>query len=195
MTQSNTIKIAITGGIGSGKSAVCQFIKEQGLPVFSCDEIYSQLLKLPAFIEKIAAEFDGVINSDGSLNRKALAEKVFNDEVSLKKLNAITHPEILQAAFNKMEKYRLSFLEVPLLFENGFEKLFDGVIVVCRDRNERINAIMKRDKISQGQAILRLNSQLKYDNCDFSKYYVIHNCSNLVYLKQNTLEILKKIIN
>lgn len=192
MTQSN-IKIAVTGGIGSGKSAVCKIIEEQGYTVFSCDKIYSELLLSPEFSQRIGAEFEGVLNVDKSLNRKLLSEKVFGNDDALKRLNSITHPAIMEAAIKKMEKHKVSFLEVPLLFESGFEKLFDNVIVVLRGKEQRINSVMERDNISREKVILRLNSQFNYDIYNFAEYYVIHNCGNFDYLKQKTLEILQKI--
>lgn len=192
MTQSN-IKIAVTGGIGSGKSAVCEIIKNQGYPVFSCDSIYTELLTSAEFLKKIDNEFCGVLNCDGSLNRQALSEAVFNNEASLKKLNSITHPEIMSAAFKKMEGMRLAFLEVPLLFENGLENYFDGVIVVLRDKEDRICSVMERDKTDREHVLLRINKQFDYDNFDFAKYYVIYNYGNLTDLELKTVLILQKI--
>ena len=192
MTQSN-FKVAVTGGIGSGKSAVCDIIRRQGYTVYSCDEIYAELLTKEDFLKRIEEEFAGVIEGDGTLNRKLLSQAVFNNEQALKKLNGITHPAIMDSALKKMEGTALSFLEVPLLFENGFEKLFDAVIVVLRDKEDRINSVMARDGISRNEAILRLNSQYNYDNSDFVEYYVIHNGGNLSNLEQKTLEILQKI--
>ena len=78
MTRNN-VKIAITGGIGSGKSTVCKLIKEKGFPVISCDEVYSGLLKSADFLKVLQNEFGNVMQSDGSLDRKKLAEIVFND--------------------------------------------------------------------------------------------------------------------
>lgn len=192
MTQNN-VKIAVTGGIGSGKSAVCEFIKKHGYLVYSCDEIYSELLTSAEFLKKIDKEFDGVLNADGSLNRSTLSNAVFNDDAALKKLNSITHPEIMSVALKKMEGSRLSFLEVPLLFENGFEALFDGVIVVLRNIEDRINSVMSRDKSDREHVQKRVNKQLDYDKFDFTKYYVIHNCENLANLEQKTVKILQKI--
>lgn len=192
MTQSN-FKIAITGGIGSGKSEVCSYIKSAGYPVYSCDEIYSQLLNNGVFDSDLKNCFGEHIFNDGKLNKAKLAGIVFNSEEELKKLNEITHPKILDCAFEKMKAYKLSFLEVPLLFENGFEGLFDGVIVVLRDLDDRIKSIVKRDSISTKEAILRINSQFNYDNYDFAKYYVIHNCSNLEHLQGSVNDIIKVI--
>ena len=192
MTQSN-FKIAITGGIGSGKSEVCSYIKSAGYPVFSCDEIYSQLLNNGVFDSDLKSLFGEQIFKDGKLNKAKLASIVFGSEEELKKLNKITHPKIFECAFEKMKAHKLSFLEVPLLFENGFEELFDGVIVVLRDLDDRIQSIVKRDSISTKEAILRINSQFDYNKCDFAKYYVIHNNSNLEHLHDSVNDIIKVV--
>ncbi len=192
MTQNN-IKIAITGGIGSGKSTVANIIKSKGFAVYSCDEIYSELLKNSDFIEKIGSMFDGVINN-GTLDRKKLADIVFNDTSALKKLDDLTHKEIMRAAFERMNDEKLSFLEVPVLFENGYEKYFDSVIVILRDKDKRIESIVERDKISANQAQLRINSQYNYDFNNFMKYYVIHNDDNFAVLEAMVEETIDKII-
>lgn len=192
MTQSN-IKIAITGGIGSGKSTVAEIIKCKGYAVFSCDKIYDELLKDNAFLKKLSKEFGGVLTDGGDLNRTKLAEIVFNDKETLKRLNALTHPAIMKKVKEKCKGEAISFVEVPLLFENGFEKVFNGVIVVLRDKEERISATVKRDGTDRAKVILRINSQLDYENCDFTQYYVLHNDRNLADLTQKTEKILKKI--
>ncbi len=192
MTQNN-IKIAITGGIGSGKSTVCQIIKEYGYPVYSCDEIYNEVLTSPQLVKKLADEFGCGIISNGIINRKTLAEAVFSDREKLKKLNALTHPEIMSLALKKMEGRALSFLEVPLLFENNFQNLFNGVIVVLRDFEARVKAASIRDGVEADEIKLRVKNQFDYDNFDFSEYNVIHNCGNLGNLRAKTVEIIKKI--
>ena len=193
MMQNNNIKIAITGGICSGKSTVAKIIKEQGYTVISCDEIYSELLCDLNFVDLLDNEFGNIKNPNGTLNRNALSEIVFNDSVKLEKLNSLTHPQIMQIAVELMSGEGMYFCEVPLLFEGGFERLFDGVIVVLREKGERVMELMRRSKIDENQAILRINSQYNYENCNFGKYYVIHNDNNLMKLQENTLAIIEKI--
>lgn len=192
MTQNN-FKIAITGGIGSGKTEVCSIIKSAGFPVFSCDEIYFELLNSGTFDNDLKNTFGEQIFIEGKLDRKKLSGIVFENKEELEKLNKITHPKILDAAFAKMKAYKLCFLEVPLLFENGFETLFDSVIVVLRELNDRIESVVKRSGISTKEAILRIKSQFNYDNCDLTKYYVIHNNSNLAHLSECVNKILKDV--
>ena len=192
MTQSN-LKIAITGGIGSGKSEVCSYIRRAGFPVFSCDEIYGELLNKGIFDSDLKKCFGEQIFIDGKLNKKMLSGIVFENKEELEKLNKLTHNKILDCAFEKMKAYKLSFLEVPLLFENGFEELFDGVIVVLRKIEDRIQSVVKRSSISTEEAILRIKSQYNYDNYDFMKYYVIHNNSNFEHLSECVNNVLKNI--
>ncbi len=192
MMQNNT-KIAVTGGIGSGKTTVCKIIKEQGYTVISCDEIYSHLLCDISFLNSLAAEFGNILNSDGTLSRKKLAEIVFSDKDKLTRLNEITHPEIMKEAIKQMSGGGIYFCEVPLLFEGEFEALFDKIIVVLRNKELRISSITKRDEITYLDAKKRIDSQFNYDNLSFEKYYVIHNNSDFENLNAVTLEIINKI--
>lgn len=192
MTQNNKI-IAVTGGIGSGKSTVCKIIKESGFSVISCDEVYSELLKDGGFLNTLQNEFGDILSPDGSLDRKKLAEIAFNDEANRKKLEKITHPTIMSEVFTRAKEFSLCFCEVPLLFEKGYEKLFNNVIVVLRPLEERILSVQKRDGLSRESVILRLKSQINYEKFDFAKYYVIHNNGDFGDLKAKTVEILNKI--
>ena len=195
MKQSN-VKIAVTGGIGSGKSTVCKIIEEAGYPVYSCDAVYAELLNGKELPGKIAEVFGfGVLNTDGTLNRRALSEIVFGNEELLQKLNNITHPEIFRAMFSKAEcDSGLVFFEVPLLFEGGYQNLFAGVIVVLRDKKSRIDSVSKRDGLTEREIENRINRQFNYDNSSFEQYYVIHNDGNYNELCDITADLLLKII-
>ena len=192
MMQSN-YKFAITGGIGSGKSTVAEIIRRQNYAVFSCDAIYEELLHDKTFLNKIELEFGGVLKADGTLDRSKLSERVFNDKTALERLNALTHPAIMEEVFKRSKGLEVAFTEVPLLFESGLEKYFDGVIVILRDLNARIEAVSARDNIDNKNVLLRVKSQFNYENCDFTKYYVIHNNGNLGDLEHKTAEILENI--
>lgn len=192
MTQNN-VKVAITGGIGSGKSVVAQIVKNLGYTALSCDEIYSELLNDKKFLSAIENEFSGVVGSDEILDRAKLSQIVFNDNNALKKLNSITHSAIMNEVMTKLKYVKLGFCEVPLLFEGGFENLFDEVIVVLRDESERISAVSNRDKIDKESIKKRIRAQINYHNFDFTKYYVIHNDCVLPDLALKTAEIISNI--
>ena len=191
MMQSN-LKIAITGGIGSGKSTVASIVSEQGYSVISCDKVYGQLLENETFIKQLSSEFGDILNY-GKLDRKKLAEIVFCDKKKLQRLNEITHPLIMKSVFKQMSGEKIAFCEVPLLFEKGYEEYFDAVIVVLRDKGERIKSVVERDNISEESVLLRINSQFDYENADFSKCYVIHNTLDIVDLRNKTIKIINEL--
>lgn len=190
MTQNN-IKIAVTGGIGSGKTTVCNILNEFGFKVVSCDDVYKQIPDqvLKAVLEK---QFLAAVNND-KIDKKKLAQIVFNDKAQLEKLNSLTHPLIMKEAFKAMEEQNILFAEVPLLFESGYDKYFNKIIVVTRDLKTRIESVVKRDNLSKNEVKNRINSQFNYDFTDYAKYYVIHNDGNIDELRKEVLKVIKEL--
>ena len=187
-------KIAVTGGIGSGKSTVMKIIAGKGYPIFSCDEIYSQLTSDSDFLNILRHSFGDIINSDGTLDRKKLSEIVFNNPAKLAELDKITHPAIYKEMFRMADEAGgICFCEVPLLFESGAESLFDGVIIVMRNEEQRIKSVTARDKLPEQDVKKRISNQFDYNSADFAMYYVIHNNGDLSELEWQTEEIIKKI--
>ena len=187
-------KIAVTGGIGSGKSTVLKIIEQKGYPVFSCDEIYAELIKDKKFLAKLCDKFGDILNEDGGLDRKKLSSIVFGDREKLARLDALTHPAIYAEMFRRVdETWGLCFCEVPLLFESGGEELFDGVIVVLRDEKQRIESVAERDNCSVNDVKLRIVNQFDYNKLNFTKYYVLHNNGNLEQLSAQIDDILQRI--
>lgn len=188
--------IAVTGGIGSGKSTVCDIIKAQGFTVYSCDKVYAELLDGANLTAKIVEEFGEKILTDGKIDRRKLSDCVFNDSVKLEKLNSITHTEIFNEIFSRAEKEEgIVFVEVPLLFEGNYQSLFDGVVVVLRKVEDRILSVVARDGLSYSDVEKRIKKQYNYDFCDYAKYYVIHNDGNIDDFEQSIRQILLKITN
>ena len=179
-------KIAITGGIGSGKSTVIQILKEKGYDVFSCDAIYQNILTSKEYVQEIERAFPSAV-FDGKIDKKKLANIVFNDPSAREKLDSIAHPLIMQTLLNKMNSAKSSivFAEVPLLFEGDFEHLFDEIIVVMRKEEDRIAAIQQRDGLSNEQVRNRMNSQIDYNAPSTIKR--IKNCN--AYILDNNQEV------
>ncbi len=194
MTRSN-IRIAVTGGIGSGKSTVVAAIKDMGYDTISCDEVYAELTEREEFSEEISGTFGDVLTLDGKLDRRKLSDIVFGDKLKLQKLNDITHSAVMNEVLKRSQCSHICFCEVPLLFEGGFQRLFDAVIVVLRDKEKRIDSVIERDNIVRHKIELRIGSQFDYDNSTFSEYYVIHNDGNLAELTTETHKVVKKILN
>lgn len=136
-------KIAITGGIASGKSSACRFFKELGAYVVSADEIAHELLNPHTNLgQQILRHFGSEIAQNEQISRRTLAEQAFKDPEKLKKLEELLHPEV----FKKIEshyrkaceegKYSSFVVEIPLLFEIKKEKDFDIVISVLSDEQQ-----------------------------------------------------------
>lgn len=193
-----SIKIAITGGIGSGKSTVLNLCKDLGYPIYSCDEIYNEIICEQGYVQEIARLFPNAIDN-GKINRKKLSEIVFKDSSLRRQLNKIAHPRIMHKLIQRMAVAKTDFVfaEVPLLFEIGAEGLFDTVIVVMRDKQLRIEGIKERDKIPTDQIVDRMNAQFDYDN-NLKNYqnnnlFILENNLNNENLKKQLINILRKI--
>ena len=186
-------KIAITGGIGSGKSAVCRILKERGYPVFSCDEINRTLLSEKSYLDGLCALFPACVK-DGKLNKAALSALVFSDKEALKTLNAYAHPRISERLQRDMDGAKKTcFAEVPLLFESGMTKQFDGAIVVLRNKEERIRAVVARDGLNAERAEARMKQQFDYDGPLPDGCLVIENDGDEAALREKVDEALKAL--
>lgn len=186
-------KIAITGGIGSGKSAVCRILKERGYPVFSCDEINRTLLSEKSYLDGLCALFPTCVK-DGNLQKTALAALVFSDKEALETLNAYAHPRISERLQRDMDGAgKTCFAEVPLLFESGMTKQFDGVIVVLRNKEERIRAVVTRDGLTAETAEARMKQQFDYNGPLPDGCLVIENDGDEAALREKVDEALKAL--
>ncbi len=194
------MKIAVTGGIGSGKSQVLQLINELGYPTFSCDEIYKEIAQSAEYVKQIGEVFPSCVKNE-KLDRKQLSEIVFSNEERRAQLNAISHPLIMNSLLSKMQNCNENFVfaEVPLLFEGKFENRFDFVIVVQRDLKQRIAAIKNRDNLSEEEINNRMQSQIDYSSNTVQNYFkekqffIIENSSSIEELKNQLQKILEKI--
>lgn len=188
MTQNK--KIAVTGGIGSGKSAVLASIGAHGYPVFSCDEIYRELCSEKEFLQALGERFPGCVKG-GKLDRTALADLIFHDRSEREKLNSFTHPRIMERLFARMEEHPLSFAEVPLLFESGNADRFDAVIAVMRDRDARLGAAIGRG-LSESEALARMASQRDWE-LPPPNVLILENNGTLETLNKKVDELLKRL--
>ena len=192
-------KIAITGGIGSGKSTVAKLIGEEGYPVFSCDEINKELLSDKDYLLQLSKLFPNAF-AEGVLDKTLLSKIVFQSKDGVEKMNHFSHPQIMQRLLAKMDSVNTNvvFAEVPLLFEGGFENLFDEIIVVMRSKQNRIEAVCLRDRISQESVKARISAQFDYDNEKLEKMekiHIIHNDKDIGELVRGIKLLLNKLIS
>ena len=136
------LRVAITGGIGSGKSTVSNIIKELGYVVFSADEVYKTMLLDGEFFSGVLKSVNVEFKGDKQQALKEVSALVFKNKSALKALNDYTHPKIMQKLFELSDREKgVVFNEVPLLFEGGYEKLYNKVIVILRNEKKRIESV------------------------------------------------------
>lgn len=186
--------IAITGGIGSGKSTVAQLLKKRGFSVFSADEAGRTVYEDKEVFAAVQKLFPQCI-ADGKIERKLLAQIVFADESKLQALDSVTHPAIMKILFNQMERAKDStvFAEVPLLFESGLENNFDTVIVVMRDRAARLKAAAARDGVSENDIRKRMKNQFDYEKNPITGHTVIYNNADISALEKQLDRVLHEL--
>ena len=163
----SAVKIwGLTGNIGSGKSTVARLLAARGVPVVDADEIAREVVEpgRPAHAE-IARRFPGVLRPDGSLDRKALAARVFADAGELAALNAIVHPRIAEEVAGRMaaladKGHRAAVYEAALIVENGLHTGLDGLVVVTSPPQAQLARLRLRDGMTEAEALARIQAQL-----------------------------------
>ncbi len=193
------IKIAITGNIAAGKSVVEKFLLNLNYPVIDSDKIVHNLFlnskKLISQIDYLFGKFD-IYNNSG-LDRKKLANLVFSDKIYLKQLENIIHPLVIQKIndfINKNSNEAFVFASVPLLFEVGWNYMFDKIIMVASDEKIRLKRLMQRNNLSEQDAYLRINSQMPQDEKIKRADFVIYNNTNYIDLRRQLNTILLQLI-
>jgi len=160
--------IGLTGGIASGKSTVSRILKELGAEVIDADLVAKEIIRpqSPAWKELVAAFGKGILNDDKTINRRKLGQIVFGNPTALAKLNAITHPRIIEKIKDKIreiqnrDEEKIIVIDAPLLIEAGMVPLTDEVWVVVVDPETQLHRLMARDHFTFQEALNRLNAQL-----------------------------------
>ena len=159
--------IGLTGGIGSGKSTVSQFLVELGAVILNADEVGHEAFKPDTEIwRKVVAAFGRqILTPDGNIDRKKLGEIVFGNPESLSRLNQIMHPRLYALVKAQLEEYRrqgvaVAVLEAPLLIEAGWTSLVDEVWVTTAPKATVLKRLEERTGLSQAESLTRIRSQL-----------------------------------
>lgn len=189
--------IGITGGIASGKSNICNIIKNEGYVVIDSDKIVRDLseIGLPiynAILDKFGNDY---LNEDKSLNKKKLAKLVFNNSSAKFVLDSITHPIVLEEIKKEINKISdgLIFVDVPLLYEAKFNTLCDKVICAFVKKKLQVERLMLRDGIDEDFALAKIHSQmdlyLKREKAD----YVVDTSGSFEETNKLVIDVINKI--
>ena len=171
MIHTNCKLIGLTGGIASGKSTVSSILVKKGYKVIDADKIAREVVEVnkPAYIEIINSFGNSILEEDGSINRKKLADLVFSDETLLKKLNDITHPYIYIRIKEDIDKYckknDVVFVDIPLLYETyssliNYNIDFYEIWLIYVDESTQIKRLMMRNSIDINEAKKRIKTQI-----------------------------------
>ena len=191
------LKIAITGNISSGKSAVQKFIEECGYKVLDTDIAGHEILEESPEIKSEFKDFD-VLDANGKISRQKMGKLVFSDEKLKQKLENIVHPKIRKKItdfFKKNASEKLIFVGIPLLFETGMQDLFDKIILVYTNDDIREKRLIDRNNYTVEYAKIRMNCQCSQEEKKELSDFVIYNNESLDDLKssvKNLLSILCK---
>lgn len=190
--------IGLTGGIASGKSTVASFFKAQNIPVIETDQIAKTVLSPGSdAYDRVVQHFgEAILLSEGIINRKALGERIFKNESERETLNQIVHPEVRTITQSKVdvlkkEDHDLIVIDVPLLFEAGFDQDVDSTLVISVPKEIQIERLMARDGIDKAYALKKINAQIPLKEKRQRADYVIDNRGSILATKNQFYEVLK----
>ena len=197
--KQNKMIIGITGSIGTGKSTVSNYLISKGYSVVDADKISKGAYNVGSNGYKTILEVFGeeILNSNGEVDRKKIKKIVFDNSNMLQRLNMAIHPIIINEIEKEieilLESQNVVFLDAPLLIETELHKKVNKIIVVICDKNEQINRIIKRDKITADMAISIINSQMSIDEKLKFADYIVYNNSTIENLYSQVDEIILEI--
>lgn len=195
------IVIGLTGGIGTGKSTVSDYLRKKGCIILDADEISRKMTEagMPALLIIQNVFGDEVINTDGSLNRHKLGDIVFNDKDKLQKLQQIITTEVVDNINRKLSQLQsencdnIVVIDAPLLFECGMENIADENWLVITDMSIRIKRVKERDNLSEEQIIARINNQMSQEDKEKICDYILDNSGSLQQLYEQIDEKLERL--
>lgn len=189
------IRVALTGNIGMGKTTAAKIFRSYGAFLLNTDDVVKELLNKDFVITRVCDVFGRDIAKDGHIDKKTLAEIVFKDDKKLRNLEDILHPlvfEEVERFLSENNSEGVFIVEAPVLFERGYQRLFDKTITVFCDENVAIKRLVSKGFSTQ-DAISRLQSQMPIDKkCGLSDF-VINNNGSIEELKQQVFAIYQKL--
>lgn len=192
--------IGLTGGIATGKSTVSDIFKSHDIPVIDADQIvYDLERKGEPGLQAIVGTFgEAYLTEEGELDRRKFGAEVFADEKMRDRLNEVLKPLIRSRIESEVERVKqtnipLAILDVPLLYEGGYEKLCDMIVVVAVNENTQKERLIERNQLTDSEATQRIASQMSLEEKIKHADHVIDNSTTIENTKQQVEELLEKM--
>ena len=193
--------VGLTGGVASGKTAVSRVLKGEGAYIIDADQIARELVQphKPAWDEIIKAFGREILQEDGSVHRKKLADKIFTDPEQRKVLNQILHPRIKEEIDRRAKEIAqkdseaIVVIDAPLLIELGMHHKMDRLIVVTSTQTQQMERLKKRDGRSPEEALKLFSSQMLVEEKQKLADFVIRNVGSLEEMKKRAKGVFKEL--
>ncbi len=192
--------VGLTGGIASGKTTVSRMFSEAGIPVICADELAREAVQpgAPALEEIRRAFGPGVVDQEGNLDRAQVAELVFNDTELRLRLESIIHPRVEEeknARLAALERlgHTIAIVDVPLLYETGWDKHFKVVIVVYIPQDMQLSRLICRDGMSEEEARARIKAQMDIEEKKKRSDKIVDNSGDLTNTMNQVHGIIKQL--
>lgn len=191
------IVVAVTGGIGSGQSTVCNFFKQMRCKVMNADLKAKEIINKDKKLQNLLIQSFGkeVFTKSRQLNTAKLADLAFKDEFHTQKLNQLVHPRMVASLVEEMEqarfsgRYQIIIIDAALIFEISIEKMFDAIIVVNAPMNLRAERVYQRDGMTRKQFKQRVDKQIPLEDKVKWADFVIENDSSPEVLESRTKSV------
>ena len=191
-------RVGLTGGIGAGKSAVAEVWRERGALIIEADQLARDAVAPGTRgLAEIALRWPSVIAADGTLDRRALARIVFDNDAERGALNGIVHPRVRALAKAREAEAPAGTLAVhviPLLFEGEYWRLCDATVVVIAPDEARVERVMQRDGIDRASVLQRMRAQIDPAQARRRATYAIDNDAGLATLRERANAVYDRLI-
>lgn len=191
--------VGMTGGLATGKSTVTRILRQMHFPVICADEIaHAVTQKNRLAYKKIVRGFgEGVLNKNKTLDRKKIAHIIFADKKKKKKLEKIVHPFVRREIFSQLKKlkrrHRVIFLDIPLLFESGLDRICTHTICVYAPVKLQLKRLKNQRHLTRIEALQRIHAQMPLTEKSALATYVLKNTGTVLALKKNLRKILTSL--
>jgi dephospho-CoA kinase len=192
--------VGLTGGIATGKSTVSKMFSESLIPVIDTDTIARDLLNkdTECYQEVVGYFGEEILFLNHEIDRKKLGKIIFHDEEKRQKLNDIVHPRVINIVLSEIEKHKglgtkILVVDVPLLYESGFDQYMDDVIVVYTNKEMQKERLMSRDNINSDYADKKMNAQMSLEEKVKQADYVIDNSKSILETKKAFNKIVEEL--